>query len=49
MSDLDNKEDMVEGTRGLLEMVKADPDVSATTISTVGEKGYDGFTYMLKL
>jgi len=39
----------IEGVRRLLEVIKADPEVSATTISTVGEKGYDGFIYALKL
>ena len=40
---------MVEGVRRFLEVVKTDPEVSATTISTVGERGYDGFTFMLEL
>ena len=30
-------------------MIKADQEVSATTISTADEKGYDGFTFALKL
>ncbi|KAF9652344.1 O-methyltransferase family 3 protein [Thelephora ganbajun] len=49
VADLENKDSMVEGARRLLEVLKADPEVSATTISTVGEKGYDGFTFALKL
>lgn len=49
MSDPENRESKVEGVRRFLEAVKGDPEVNATTISTVGEKGYDGFTYMLKL
>jgi len=49
VSDPENKEPPVEGVRQFLEVVGADPEVSATTISTVGEKGYDGFTYVLKL
>jgi hypothetical protein len=40
---------MVEGVRRLLEVVSTDQDVSATTIQTVGGKGYDGFAYILKL
>jgi hypothetical protein len=40
---------MFEGVRKLLEVIKTDPEVSATAISTVGEKGYDGFAYILKL
>ncbi|KAI0798074.1 O-methyltransferase family 3 protein [Abortiporus biennis] len=34
-----------EGIRKLLRHIKVDPTVEATTISTVGEKGYDGFLY----
>lgn len=49
MADPDNKETRVEGARRLLQVIKGDAEVSATTISTVGEKGYDGFTYILKL
>ncbi|KAH9934772.1 O-methyltransferase [Fomitopsis serialis] len=39
----------VEGVRKLLTHLKTDREVDATTISTVGEKGWDGFTYTLKL
>ncbi|KAJ7644670.1 O-methyltransferase [Roridomyces roridus] len=35
----------VEGTRELLRFIKDDPEVEATTIHTVGEKGFDGFTF----
>jgi hypothetical protein len=49
VSDPENKDTAIEGVRRLLEVLKGDPEVSATTISTVGEKGYDGFTYVLKL
>ena len=34
----------VEGVRALHQMLADDPRVSATTIQTVGSKGYDGFT-----
>ncbi|MCI4327053.1 MAG: O-methyltransferase [Thermoplasmata archaeon] len=34
----------VEGTRRMNDQIAADPRVSATTIQTVGTKGYDGFT-----
>jgi predicted O-methyltransferase YrrM len=34
----------VQGARRLHEMLAADPRVTATTIQTVGSKGYDGFT-----
>jgi len=33
----------VQGARRLTEVMAADPSVSATTIQTVGAKGYDGF------
>jgi len=46
---LEVKDSRAEGVRRLLEVIKVDPEVSATTISTVGPKGYDGFTYALKL
>ncbi|KAJ6545405.1 O-methyltransferase-domain-containing protein [Mycena capillaripes] len=35
----------VEGVRGLLRYIKDDNEVEATTIHTVGEKGFDGFLY----
>jgi predicted O-methyltransferase YrrM len=35
------------GARRLHELLAADPRVSATTIQTVGLKGYDGFTLIL--
>jgi predicted O-methyltransferase YrrM len=38
----------VEGVRRLLKAIEGDEEVEATTISTVGEKGYDGFTYAIK-
>jgi len=37
----------VHGARRLHEMLAAEPRVSATTIQTVGSKGYDGFTLVL--
>ncbi|THH01425.1 hypothetical protein EW026_g1285 [Hermanssonia centrifuga] len=39
----------VNGVRKLLAHLKEDKDVEATTIATVGEKGFDGFTYILVL
>lgn len=38
-----NGDAAVQGTRRLVEMVAAEPRVSATTIQTVGAKGYDGY------
>ena len=37
----------VEGVRRLNELIATEPRVSATTIQTVGMKGYDGFTLAL--
>lgn len=37
----------VQGVRRFLAMVAAEPRVSATTIQTVGSKGYDGFAMIL--
>jgi predicted O-methyltransferase YrrM len=42
-------DDRVEGVRNLLKAVKDDHEVEATTISTVGEKGWDGFMYAVRL
>jgi hypothetical protein len=39
----------VEGVRELLKALKDDREVDATTIGTVGEKGYDGFLYSVRL
>jgi len=49
VADPENKGDRVEGSRRFIQAIKGDSEVSATTISTVGEKGYDGFTFVLKL
>jgi len=38
-----------EGVTMLLEHLKTDEEVSCTTIGMVGEKGYDGFLYAVKL
>jgi predicted O-methyltransferase YrrM len=37
----------VRGVQHFLELVAADPRVSATAIQTVGSKGYDGFALLL--
>ena len=42
--DTDSTDASVLGVRRLNEMIAADSRVSATTIQTVGGKGYDGFT-----
>ncbi|KAJ7911846.1 O-methyltransferase family 3 protein [Mycena leptocephala] len=43
-----NKNSKVEGVRKLLRYIKDDGEVEATTIHTVGEKGYDGFLYAIR-
>jgi predicted O-methyltransferase YrrM len=46
---IDDKNDdpNVKGVRRLHEMLATEPRLSATTIQTVGSKGYDGFTLAL--
>jgi len=38
----------VEGVRKHLHLIKDDNEVEATTVATVGEKGYDGFIYAIR-
>ena len=38
-----SSDEMVQGTRKLYDSIAAEPRVSATSIQTVGSKGYDGF------
>jgi predicted O-methyltransferase YrrM len=45
--DLDDEDPAIVGQRTLHEMLAAEPRVNATTIQTVGGKGYDGFTVAL--
>ncbi|KAI0664888.1 O-methyltransferase family 3 protein [Cubamyces menziesii] len=45
----DIDDENVRGVRRLLEHIKNDKEVDATTIGTVSEKGYDGFLYALYL
>ncbi len=45
--DPDSDDPVVEGARRFHELLKAESRVSATTIQTVGLKGYDGFTLAL--
>jgi hypothetical protein len=33
----------VQGTRRLFDLIAANPRLEATTLQTVGSKGYDGF------
>ncbi len=43
----DSADEAVQGVRRMNERIAAEPRVSATTIQTVGAKGYDGFTLAL--
>jgi predicted O-methyltransferase YrrM len=47
--DAKSEDPNVHGARKLHEMLAAEPRVSATTVQTVGSKGYDGFTLALVL
>jgi len=42
-----SRDSMVQGVRRLYEDISAEPRVSATSIQTVGSKGYDGFCMAL--
>ena len=45
--DAKSEDASVQGARRLHEMLATEPRVTATTIQTVGSKGYDGFTVAL--
>ena len=45
--DASSEDASIRGVRRLNDMLAGDPRVSATTIQTVGAKGYDGFTIAL--
>jgi len=47
LTDATSNDPSVDGARRLHEAIAAEPRVSATTIQTVGLKGYDGFTFAL--
>jgi predicted O-methyltransferase YrrM len=47
LADAASDDPKVKAQRELHEMIAADPRVTATTIQTVGGKGYDGFTLAL--
>jgi len=49
VADPAEKHPSCEGVRRLLEHLKTDKEVDCTTIGTVGEKGYDGFLYAVRL
>ena len=47
LADAASEDPRVQGVRALHERLAAEPRVRATTIQTVGAKGYDGFTLAL--
>jgi len=47
LADADDPDPATKAQRRLHEMIAAEPRVAATTIQTVGSKGYDGFTLAL--
>ena len=47
VADAHNTDERVIGSRRFAEAVAAEPRVDATTVQTVGTKGYDGFTLAL--
>ncbi|HWM63582.1 MAG TPA: O-methyltransferase [Solirubrobacterales bacterium] len=47
LADAESDDPKVQAQRRLHEMIAAEPRLSATTIQTVGAKGYDGFTIAL--
>jgi predicted O-methyltransferase YrrM len=47
LADPNSRDPAVIGVRRFHELLASEPRVSATTVQTVGSKGYDGFTYAL--
>jgi predicted O-methyltransferase YrrM len=47
VADPEQSDPSIEGVRRLLEYIQKDSTVEATTLGTVGEKGYDGFLYAI--
>jgi predicted O-methyltransferase YrrM len=43
----DNPDPSIIGTRAMIEMLAAEPRLSGTALQTVGSKGYDGFAIAL--
>ncbi|GAA4879098.1 O-methyltransferase [Kitasatospora terrestris] len=44
VADADSTDPAIVGTRHMHDLIAAEPRVSATSVQTVGTKGYDGFT-----
>ncbi|KAL0571260.1 hypothetical protein V5O48_010708 [Marasmius crinis-equi] len=49
VADTEHDHPRIEGVRELLRALKEDKEVETSAIGTVGEKGYDGFLYAVKL
>lgn len=49
VADPDSENPSVIGVRQMNDLIAAEPRITATTIQTVGSKGYDGFTLALVL
>jgi predicted O-methyltransferase YrrM len=47
LANADSTDDRVQGQRRTLELIAANPRLSATALQTVGSKGYDGFAIAL--
>ncbi|PWI17054.1 methyltransferase [Streptomyces sp. Act143] len=47
VTDPDSGDPRVQGVRRFTELIAAEPRLTATTVQTVGSKGYDGFTLAL--
>ncbi|KAJ7624464.1 O-methyltransferase [Roridomyces roridus] len=48
VADPEYTDSRTEGIRAMLESIKGDSEVDATTLGTVGDKGYDGFMYVVR-
>lgn len=48
VADPEASADYIEGIRALLSALKGDTDFDATTLGLAGEKGYDGYMYVVK-
>ncbi|RKE17805.1 O-methyltransferase [Streptomyces sp. TLI_171] len=44
LADADSTDEAVRGVRRLHDLIAAEPQLDATTVQTVGSRGYDGFT-----
>ena len=49
VADTEQSDPHLEGVRELLRLLKEDDGIEATTIAMAGERGYDGFAYIVVL